>query len=107
MLAPAARSKLRILPKVVQAAALEGIEEFSHVCVFPSTIYRSPTRPCPLTLPASYHLSSCDGMSIFLYLADLSTSWLLWDFHENTNSSSAVPGASTSASRRRFTRQVC
>ncbi len=38
MLAPAARSKLRILPKVVQAAALEGIEEFSHVCVFPSKI---------------------------------------------------------------------
>jgi len=31
MLAPAARSRLRILPSVVQAAALEGIEGFSHV----------------------------------------------------------------------------
>ena len=57
MLAPAARSRLRILPTVVQAAALEGIEGFSHV-------------------------------------------WLIWDFHENTNSTAVVDAGVGKGGRR-------
>ena len=60
MLAPAARSKLRILPKVVQAAALEGIEEFSHVCVFPFTI--------SMESHAALLLSHCPHLLPFVFL---------------------------------------